>query len=246
MKSILERILADAGVSVTESKLDAFEKYYMLLLNWNQKMNLTAITEKEEAAVKHFYDSLTLLKHLNGADGLKLIDIGSGAGFPGVPLKIMRQDLNLTLMDSLQKRIRFLCELKEALGLNNTECVHMRAEDGAHNPLYRQTYDVAVSRAVAGLDVLSAYALGFVKAGGRFLAMKGPEPEEEIKKAYRCIKEMGGEINSVETVVLPLCDIKRTIISIDKVRQCSEKNPKMLLKRIKSEEVRPKGRSKNQ
>lgn len=234
MKSLLNQVFGEAGIDVTELQLEMFEKYAELLLEWNQKMNLTAITQRKEIVIKHFCDSLTLIGYLGGAEDYRLIDIGSGAGFPGVPLKLMSPGLRLTLMDSLQKRVRFLCELKEVLGLADTDVIHMRAEDGASDGLYRENYDIAVSRAVAGLDILSVYALGYVKVGGRFIAMKGPDPEQEICTALGCIKKMGGEINSVKSVLLPLSDIKHSIILIDKVRETPKDYPKKLLKSLKT------------
>lgn len=234
MKSILKQVFEESSIKATDHQLEMFEKYAELLLEWNQKINLTAITQWKEIAVKHFCDSVTLINHLRDVEDCRLIDIGSGAGFPGVPLRIMRPGLKLTLMDSLQKRVRFLCELVDALGLTDTQVIHMRAEDGASDGIHREKYDIAVSRAVAGLDILSVYSLGYVKVGGQFIAMKGPEPEQEIRGALGCIKKMGGEINSVENVILPLNDIKHSIILIDKVRETPREYPKKLLKIIKN------------
>jgi len=247
----LQEIFSEAHIEIDADKLVLFETYTDLLLEWNKKMNLTAITDREEIAVKHFIDSLTLLEFLgdygfNRSDSeqnlnssafsgnceIKLIDIGSGAGFPGVPLKIMRPHIKLTLLDSLSKRVMFLQELTEQLGFDHTECIHARAEEIPNG--FEETFDVAVSRAVAGLDTLSAYALGYLKTGGVFIAMKGAEPTAETNAAAECIKNMGGEINSVKEFTLGASGIKRSVIIIDKINHTPAGYPKKLVKQLKA------------
>ncbi|MDR1690096.1 MAG: 16S rRNA (guanine(527)-N(7))-methyltransferase RsmG [Clostridiales bacterium] len=234
MVTEIKKVFGAAGIEITENQLEMFARYAELLLDWNKKINLTAITEKEDIAVKHFLDSLTVLKYIKERfpDNLSLIDIGTGAGFPGLPLKIMDERINLTLMDSLLKRIRFLCEAVSVLNLEKTECVHARAED--IKPGYREAFCAAVSRAVAPLNVLSVYALAYVKVGGIFIAMKGPDCEAEVSAAKESIKKMGGEINNVFKVKLAQGSIGRSIILIDKVRQTPPDYPKKLLKGLKS------------
>ena len=201
-----------------------FEKYMNILLDWNSKINLTAITEKEDIILKHFKDSLSVEKHI--PSGAKVIDVGTGAGFPGVPLKIVRNDISLTLLDSLNKRIKFLDELLKELDINDVETVHSRAEEAGHNKAYREQYDIAISRAVANLSVLSEYLLPFVKVGGYAICMKGLNIEEELNNSKTAIKELGGEIERIENFKLETTDIERNIILIKKVKPISGKYPR--------------------
>ena len=170
-----------------------FEKYMNLLLEWNEKINLTAITQPEEVKIKHFEDSLTCLKSGYIKDGDKVVDVGTGAGFPGLPIKIENNNVKLTLMDSLNKRINFLKEVSSQLNLD-AECIHIRAEEAGKNKLYREKYDVAVSRAVAKLSVLAEYCLPLVKKGGYMLAMKGKDIDAELEEAKPLIKLLGGQV----------------------------------------------------
>jgi len=224
----IAEIFGKAGITASEDLIKKFEMYTELLLEYNKKMNLTGITDKNDIAVLHYADSLTLLEYLD--INAKIIDIGSGAGFPGVPLKILRPDIGLTLLDSLKKRVNFLETLTEALGLDGVQCVHTRAEDIALN--YWEHFDVAVSRAVARLDILSVYALSYVKTGGRAIAMKGPSPQDEIDRAKEYIAQMGGEISQVKGVTLP-GGIKHSLVIIDKLSEAPHNLPKKLLKTIK-------------
>ena len=201
-----------------------FEKYMNILLDWSSKINLTAITEKEDIILKHFKDSLSVEKHI--PSGARVIDVGTGAGFPGVPLKIVRNDISLTLLDSLNKRIKFLDELLKELDINDVETVHSRAEEAGHNKAYREQYDIAISRAVANLSVLSEYLLPFVKVGGYAICMKGPNIEEELNNSKTAIKELGGEIERIENFKLETTDIERNIILIKKVKPISGKYPR--------------------
>ena len=195
-----------------------------LLLEWNEKINLTAITQPDEVKLKHFVDSLTVLKYINDDD--KVIDIGTGAGFPGIPLKIMKENTKITLLDSLNKRINFLNIVIETLNLRNIQAIHGRAEEIARNKLYREKYDVAVSRAVANLSTLTEYMLPFVKVGGKCICMKGANVNEELERAQNAIKELGGEIERVDNFYLSDNDNERNIIVIKKVKETNPKYPR--------------------
>ena len=213
------------GIELNDEALLRFEKYMNLVIDWNERINLTSITEKGEFIVKHFFDSLTILKTLNIKEASKIIDIGTGAGFPGIPLKIARPDIDLTLLDSLNKRLTFLNNVVlPEIGLEST-IIHGRAEDVSKQPEYREKYDFAVSRAVANLSALSEYCLPFVKCGGVFVSMKGPNCMEEVNQANNAIKILGGNLNFVENLILP-DESGRSIIVIDKVRNTPEKYPR--------------------
>lgn len=202
-----------------------FEKYMNLLLEWNEKINLTAITQPDEVKIKHFEDSLTCLKSGYIKDGDSVVDVGTGAGFPGLPIKIENNNIKLTLMDSLNKRINFLKEVSSQLNLD-TECIHIRAEDAGKNSLYRQQFDVAVSRAVARLSVLAEYCLPLVKKGGYMLAMKGKDIEEELEEAKPLIKLLGGAVKEVQLHTLSDVEITHSIVVIQKVADTNAKYPR--------------------
>lgn len=216
--------LKEFNIEINEGQIKSFEKYMNLLLEWNEKINLTAITQPEEVKLKHFVDSLTVLKYINDDD--KVIDIGTGAGFPGIPLKIMKENTKITLLDSLNKRINFLNIVIETLNLRNIQAIHGRAEEIARNKLYREKYDVAISRAVANLSTLTEYMLPFVKVGEKCICMKGANVNEEIEKAKNAIKELGGEIERVDNFYLSDNDNERNIIIIRKVKETSSKYPR--------------------
>lgn len=205
--------------------IDKFEKYKELILEYNKHTNLTRITEDEEFNVKHFLDSLSLFKTDLFVKDKKIIDIGTGAGFPGLPLKLYNEDLDITLLDSLRKRIDFLDGVIEELGLKKIRAIHVRAEEIARDPNYRESYDIAVSRAVANLSTLTEYAMAFVKVGGYFISQKGPEYKEELKSAKRAIELMGGEVKDVIHTPLPN-DIDHYIIVIKKVKETDKKYPR--------------------
>ena len=188
---LLREQVAPFGVTLTDEMCEKFDRYAELLVEWNEKMNLTAITDPVGIAVKHFADSLSAVPLLPEKQGIAVIDVGSGAGFPGIPLAIVRPDIHLTLLDSLNKRLTFLNEVCREMGITATT-VHARAEEGAQKPELREQFDVATARAVAALPVLSEYCLPYVKVGGRFIAMKGPESEAECKEAARAIALLGG------------------------------------------------------
>lgn len=206
------------------SQKNKFNKYLELLQEWNNKINLTAIIEKEEIELKHFYDSLTISKYIKS--GSSLIDVGTGAGFPGIPLKIKDESIELTLLDSLNKRLIFLEEVEKELELKNVVNIHGRAEDYGKDKKYREKYDYATSRAVARLSVLVEYLLPFVKVGGYCICMKGPNIEEELKDAEKAIKVLGGEIEKIDNFKLENDDNERNIIIIKKVKNTPKQYPR--------------------
>ncbi len=213
------------GSEISEEKILSFEKYSSLLVEWNEKMNLTAVTDPDGIAVRHFADSISPLFYFNFPENSKLIDIGTGAGFPGIPIKLMRDDLKVTLMDSLNKRINFLKEVSNEIGLLETECIHGRAEEFGRKAEYREQYDIGISRAVAKLRVLSEYALPFIKVGGHFISMKASDIDEEVDEAKEKIKLLGGEIEEIKTIEVPNSDAVRKLVIIKKVKKTDKKYP---------------------
>lgn len=207
-----------AGFSATTDQLSQFTTYYEMLIETNKYLNLTAITDPHEVAVKHFVDSLTALddKALIFKEGAKLLDLGTGAGFPGIPLAIMRPDLEIVLFDSLQKRLNFLSDVISKLGLHKVITLHGRAEDISHDAEHREAYDLVTSRAVARLPVLLEWALPYVKQNGYMVALKGAAYEEEMGEASKALKILKGSIEQVKPVQLPTLDDKRAIIYIKK------------------------------
>lgn len=222
----LERASARYGLPLDAKQIEKFGIYYRLLIEWNAKMNLTAITEPREVAVKHIVDSLTALRGIEERDSLHLIDVGTGAGFPGIPLKIVRPDLQLTLLDSLKKRVHFLETVVEALGLEGAECLHGRAEEAARQSALRERFDIAVSRAVARLPVLAEYLLPFVRIGGTAIALKGLHSEEEAKESERAVKILGGRAIESIPVALPGLSDKRAVLVIKKERPTPKAYPR--------------------
>ena len=219
MENFKKRFLELANkinIYLTENQIEKFHKYMKLLLNWNEKINLTAITDEDEIILKHFVDSLTVLKYINEND--KIIDVGTGAGFPGIPIAIMMPNVIITLLDSLNKRINFLNEVIRELDLKNIETIHSRSEDCGKDILFREKYDIALARAVANLSTLSEYLLPFIKIDGKMICMKGSNLEEELKNAEYAIKELGGEFVLKDEFELPDSDIKRNIIIVEKVK----------------------------
>lgn len=222
-EKLLEK-LNKIQLNVNDEVLNKFWVYMTNLLEWNEKINLTAITDEDDIILKHFIDSLTILECI--PEKSNVIDVGTGAGFPGIPLKIVREDINMTLMDSLNKRITFLNEIINKLGLKKINSIHSRAEELAKMPEHREKYDIAVSRAVANLSTLSEYMIPFVKVGGKCICMKGSNIEEELKTAKNAIKELGGEVEKVINFKLPDSDNERNIIIIKKVRNTKSKYPR--------------------
>lgn len=214
----------EAGLSFTEQQLEQFDKYYELLVETNKVMNLTAITEPDEVAVKHMIDSL--LAYEPEMAGKTLADVGTGAGFPGVPLKIYCPQLKVTLIDSLGKRLKFLQTVIDQLGLKGICCEHLRAEDAGRNKQHREKYDLVTARAVARLSVLSEYCLPLAKKGGMFIALKGSRFAEEIAEGEAAVKLLGGKIISQEQVKLPGLDDGRAIVKITKVKNTPAQYPR--------------------
>ena len=221
---ILKERGAEAGLSFTEEQLEQFTKYYELLVETNKVMNLTAITEPEEVAVKHMIDSL--LAYEAGMAGKTLADVGTGAGFPGVPLKIYCPELRVTLIDSLGKRLKFLQQVIDTLDLKYIRCEHLRAEDAGKNSKHREKYDLVTARAVARLSVLAEYCLPLVKKGGQFIALKGSKFAEEIQEGTAAVTILGGKILSAEPVKLPGLDDGRAIIKISKLKTTPTQYPR--------------------
>ena len=205
-------------------KQQQFEDYMKLLLEWNEKINLTAITEEDDIILKHFADSLTISKYINEGD--TIVDVGTGAGFPGIPVKIEREDIDVTLVDSLNKRILFLQNVIEKLGLQKVKTLHYRAEEFGQNKKYRETFDVATSRAVANLSTLVEYLLPLVKVGGICICMKGSEISEELENSKNAIHILGGKLETVEEFTLPESNIKRNIVIIKKISSTPNKYPR--------------------
>lgn len=214
----------EIGYTLQEEQLEQFFTYKELLIEWNKKMNLTAIEQEEDIITKHFIDSLSIATYI--PDTAKVIDIGTGAGFPGIPLKILKKDLSITLLDSLNKRITFLEEVIRNLSLENIQAVHARAEELAHKEEYREQYDIAVSRAVAPMHTLLEYMLPYVKIGGKCICMKGPNLQEESKDLQNCLETLGGKIEKIEEIVLPKTEIKRNIMLIKKENKTPKKYPR--------------------
>ncbi|MCL5045960.1 MAG: 16S rRNA (guanine(527)-N(7))-methyltransferase RsmG [Actinobacteria bacterium] len=214
------------GIEVDEGRVRQFQRYLELLLDWNQRVNLTAITDPAEVGIKHFLDSLSCLTVLKPTPRMRLIDVGTGAGFPGLPLKIVSPGVKLTLLDSLQKRLAFLEVVVRELGLDGVELVHLRAEEAGQKKEFREGFDAAVARAVARLDVLAELCLPLVKVGGAFLAMKGSGAAEEAETAREAIMELGGEAGEIRSSVLPFLGDRRGIVVIRKVRGTPPRFPR--------------------
>lgn len=219
-----EKYLEKFGVKLNNTQLEQFQKFYELLIEKNKVMNLTGITEYDEVVEKHFVDSLAIgtIANIEG----KIIDIGTGAGFPGIPLKIAYPDIEIVLLDSLNKRIKFLNEVIDELGLDGITTIHGRAEDYAQNLEYREQFDYCVSRAVANLSTLSEYCLPFVKLGGAFISYKSGDIEEEMIKSKFAINVLGGKLKEIEKFDLPSKSGSRSFVCIEKVKETSKKYPR--------------------
>lgn len=221
-----EQELENLGICLTEVQREQFDRYYELLVEWNKVMNLTGITDYDEVNLKHFVDSLTIVRFKNMKNVENVIDIGTGAGFPGIPLKIVYPEMKIVLLDSLNKRIKFLNTVIEELGLKNIETLHGRAEDYAKKSEYREKFDLCVSRAVANLSTLSEYCIPFVKVGGEFISYKSGTSDEEINEAQGAVNILGGKIEKTEKFKLPGTDMGRALVKIKKEKHTPGRYPR--------------------
>ncbi|RFU62505.1 16S rRNA (guanine(527)-N(7))-methyltransferase RsmG [Peribacillus glennii] len=221
-----QQLLKEKGIDLTPFQLEQFEIYYRLLLEWNEKMNLTAITDKEEVYLKHFYDSISAAFYFDLSKPYKLVDVGAGAGFPSIPLKIVFPQLHVSIVDSLNKRISFLEHLAKSLKLENVGFFHDRAETFGQKAEHREAYNIVTARAVARMSVLSELCLPLVKVDGTFIAMKAASTKEELDNGKKAITTLGGEIEQIHHFLLPLENSDRNIITIKKVKPTPKKYPR--------------------
>lgn len=226
MSQIFENKLNELGITLTDKQKQQFDKFYELLVEWNKVMNLTGITEYEEVNEKHFVDSLSIVKTIDIESVKSVIDVGTGAGFPGIPLKIAFPHLNVVLLDSLNKRINFLNEVIAELGLTDIKTIHGRAEDYAKQTEYREKFDLCVSRAVANLSTLSEYCLPYVSVNGLFIPYKSGEIDEELENSKKAVKVLGGEIENVVKFQLPGTEIGRSFVKVRKITNTNKKYPR--------------------
>lgn len=225
MKTLLKNACNELNLKIDDNQIDEFLKYKQLLLEWNEKINLTAITDDKEIILKHFVDCLTVCKFID-FNNKTFIDVGTGARFPALPIKIFCKSSAPTLLDSLNKRINFLKTVGNELNLQNITYIHSRAEDAGQDISFREKYDFCVSRAVANLSVLAEFDLPFVKVGGYFIALKGPLLDNEIIDANKAITTLGGIIEKVETIKIPFTDIEHKLVFIKKLRQTPKQYPR--------------------
>lgn len=225
-REILIDGLKELGIDASTDTVEKLLAFKEIMLEWNEKINLTAITEEKEVFIKHFLDSATCLSTGYIKEGMSAIDVGTGAGFPGVPLKILMSGLNITLLDSLNKRISYLNEVAKKLKLSCTTMVHARAEEAGSSKAHRESYDIVLSRAVASMSVLCEYCMPFAKVGGFFLCQKGPDIKAELEEAGAAIKALGGKVREIKEYQLPFSDIKHNIIVIEKIAATPTKYPR--------------------
>lgn len=223
---ILEQKLGELGIKQDQNQLERFHKFYQLLIEWNKVMNLTGITEYEDVVEKHFVDSLSIIKAIDLSGIHTVIDVGTGAGFPGIPLKIAFPHLRVVLLDSLNKRIKFLDEVISQLGLTEIRTIHGRAEEYARKEEYREQFDLCVSRAVANLSTLSEYCLPYIQVGGMFVPYKSGEIDDEVEQSKKAVRILGGNIKKVMKFELPGTDIHRSFVLIHKEQHTQKKYPR--------------------
>lgn len=223
---LMSKSAEDVGLELSKEQYEQFIIYMRLLQEWNEKINLTAIVEDEEIIKKHFIDCIKAFKRDELKKANNLIDVGTGAGFPGLPIAIMKKDLKVTLLDSLNKRINFLNTVINEIGLDNVVTIHSRAEDGARNKLLREKFDIATSRAVANMSVLSEFCLPYVKVGGNFIALKGPSVEQEIEDSKVAIKTLGGKLIDICEVSIEDTELRHNLVVIKKVKECLKTYPR--------------------
>ena len=223
-KNIMKTRAKQLNIELSDIQSEQFYQYMNILIEWNKFMNLTGITKPEEVITKHFIDSLTVLDKID--KDASVIDVGTGAGFPGIPIKIAFPDTKIVLLDSLNKRIKFLNEVIQKLGLKSIETIHGRAEEFGRNKKHREKYDIAIARAVAPLNILLEYLMPFAKVNGKCLCMKGSSSEEEIKNSKNAVKILGGELIETEEFYIPNTDIKRRIVQINKNKETNNKYPR--------------------
>lgn len=223
---ILEQKLGELGIKQDQNQLERFHKFYQLLIEWNKVMNLTGITEYEDVVEKHFVDSLSIIKAIDLSRIHTVIDVGTGAGFPGIPLKIAFPHLRVVLLDSLNKRIKFLDEVISQLGLTEIRTIHGRAEEYARKEEYREQFDLCVSRAVANLSTLSEYCLPYIQVGGMFVPYKSGEIDDEVEQSKKAVRILGGNIKDIMKFELPGTDIHRSFVLIHKEQHTQKKYPR--------------------
>jgi 16S rRNA (guanine527-N7)-methyltransferase len=225
-RDILKKGLEDLGITASDKVLNNFNIYREILVDWNQKMNLTGIEDEKEVYIKHFLDSVSSVKDNYIKDGVSIIDVGTGAGFPGLPLRICLENIKLTLLDSLNKRINFLQEVSNSLELDNIEFIHGRAEDFGKLEEYREQYDIATARAVAGLPILMEFCVPFIKVGGHFVCLKGPNANLELEESKAAMEALGIEFVDKIDVELPETDLNHNILVFKKVKSTPDKYPR--------------------
>ena len=223
---LMSKSSEEVGLQLSKEQYEKFIDYMKLLQEWNEKINLTAITEDEEIIKKHFIDSIKAFKRKEFKNAANLIDVGTGAGFPGLPIAIMKDDIKITLLDSLNKRVNFLNNVVTKLGLSNVETIHSRAEDGARNNQLREKFDIATSRAVANMSVLSELCLPYVRVGGNFIALKGPSVDQEIKDSLNAIRVLGGELIDICEINIEETELRHNLVVVKKIKECPKAYPR--------------------
>ncbi len=221
-----QNALLEKGITLSDKQMEQYEIYFKTLVEWNEKMNLTAITEQQEVYLKHFYDSLSAAFYYDFTQPLSICDVGAGAGFPSIPIKIAFPNLKVTIVDSLNKRINFLEHLAKELGLENVQFIHDRAETFGKNPMHREKYQLVMARAVARLSVLSELCLPLAQIGGTFIAMKGSQAEEELQSGQKALNVLGGKLISVHSFNLPVEESERNILIIEKEKKTPKQYPR--------------------